>query len=368
MLMVCALLAFSFGLKCNEAFAQNNEQSLMETQRHSLKPKQTERASPHKDTTLESQGNRSPLNITLAFAQARLDYKSDRYGRMQGLLLKSHYEWHTTETDRVKLLYSYLGQQESVALTPSLDQLDQMTELVDNQGLGERSPYTYLSRPQVTQRALGWTQNMALGLQWHHEYNESFGMALSTGVNAQFMDKLEPNLSPWICVESQWRYLWLSLNYQGDPCLAINHAQSRLLMGLSLGRARLGLGWGVSRLESQPELLNMNLKDGGTLAWLSLPLNAAIYLEMSLTFTRFSKMWLDEQNELGPLSAFMVGLTWTGEQEIKELEAPKRNRNQTGTPIQPNSPNPQAPPQSQPLFTPNPLQPSSGPNSPSTPL
>ena len=73
--------------------------------------------------------------------------------------------------------------------------------------------------------------------------------------------------------------------------------------------------------------------------------------------------------ESGSLSAFMVGLTWTGEQEIKELEAPKRNLNPKGPQSRPGSPSQQTtPPQSQPLFTPNPLQPSSAPNAPSTPL
>ena len=368
-ILLSVVLACSFHLKYGKAHAQKSDQTPIESQTYSPKLRNREVVKPHSDSSLDSKKDNHPFNITLVFAQARLDYKSDRYGRMQGLLLKARYEWYTSAKNRVRLLYSYSGQQESVAVTPSLADLNQSPEQDDSQDLGVSSSYTYLNRPKLTQETLGWTQNMALGLQWHQDYTESSAIAMSIGVNSQFVNQIEPNLSPWICLESQWRYLWLSLNYQGDPCQAINHARSRFLMGMSLGRAKLGLGWGLSRLEQHNELLKTDLKDGGVLAWLSLPLNAAIYLEMSLAFTEASKLWLDKQNESGALSAFMVGLTWTGEQEIKELEAPKRNLNPKGTQSQPISPSqPTTSPSSQPLFTPNPLQPSSPPNSPSTPL
>ena len=67
----------------------------------------------------------------------------------------------------------------------------------------------------------------------------------------------------------------------------INQAQSRLMLGLSLGRARLGAGWGLSNLDDF-DLSNHSLldpKSRGAIAWLLLPLNASIYLEMSLAFT-----------------------------------------------------------------------------------
>ena len=143
------------------------------------------------------------------------------------------------------------------------------------------------------------------------------------------------------------------------------------MLGLSLGRAKLGAGWGLSNLE-RFDLSNQSIVNpatGGIIAWLLLPLNASIYLEMSLAFSKQSWLWLDMDRATGNQAGFMVGLTWTGESEIKELEAPKNKPTAPSPPLNPNSPTQEKTvPQSQPLFSPSPLQPSSLPNSPSAPL
>lgn len=319
----------------------------------------------------KSDKDRSPFNATLAFTQARIDYQANRYAQTQGVYVRSHYEWFINQLDRVSALLSYRGERESVVTTPAPSNFDQSSMLNDEGNLGVGSYYPSFKRPKDIRLNLGWVQNIALGLQWQKQLADEFSTALSLGVHSQFIGKAEFNLSPWLCLDGDWKYFWLSLSYQGDPCMGINHAQSRLMLGLSLGRARLGAGWELNNLDSF-DLSNHSLIDpepGGAIAWLLLPLNASIYLEMSLAFAKQAWLWLDENRETGDQAAFMVGLTWTGESEIKELEAPKKMPATPNLPLNSNSPTQEkAVPQSQPLFSPSPLQPNSHPNSPSKPL
>ena len=318
-----------------------------------------------------------PFHTTLAFSQTRYEYKNDRYGRTQALLIKSQYRWQVGKDKLLKLKGSYFAGRDSVFLTPSTTQIEQSTALGSEQALGATNTYagfgTQLDRPQTSQDHLGWLQRLSIGAQWQAGHRNQRYTAVSLGLVYLMSQKQQslPVISPWLCLDAQGEYLWISFMYQGEPCLVLHQAQAQLMMGLKLGRAKLGLGWGVSQ-QTEIDRLIEKAKQGGLAAWLSLPLNAAIYLEMSLNLMAQTQMLLDRVDELGASSTFMVGLTWTGESKELELEAPKTNAKQ---PYNQQSSPPVNPSQTQPLFSPSPLQgPRQGqpmpsrPSTPSTPL
>ena len=365
---VLKLLGNQFGifLLCfvcwiTEAQAVENEYAKKEEISSSKKPIRAQESTSEDENT--SKAKQSPINVTLAFAQARIDYSDERYAQTHGVYVRSNYDWPINQRNRVRVLFSYRWHQESIVITPASSNFDQNLMLNSEERVG--SYYPSFNRPGDTRHTLGWVQNAALGLQWQKKLTDDLSTALSLGFHSRYVDKIDFNFSPWLCLENHWKYFWLSLNYQGDPCMGMNHAQSRLMLGLSLGRAQLGAGWGSSSFDrfDLSDYSIDDLRSGGTIAWLLLPLNASLYLEMSLAFVKQSWLWLDTDRAIGSQAAFMIGLTWTGEREIKELEAPKKMPTQTNSPTQQNTV-----PQNQPLFSPSPLQPSSPSNSPSIPL
>lgn len=306
---------------------------------------------------------KEPFKLSMGYLRGRGDQTGQSYAISHGVTIDGTLMMYQGEWVKLSALLSYQGAYYTQYLTPSIEQIQSRSD-TDTSSIGLGAQRVDFSRPSEVSDEYGHENHLSLGLKIEREQytkeqkviRASVGFGLKRSVHSRESLHLgELTLSSqrqdfwktWGCGEISYGIIHLSASYGSAPCMGTREADIRLLIGGHFGRATLSLGWGSLARE---HIKDLTMKSG-PMAWLSMPLSAALYLQMSVWTVQNSKLspLIQEPNSDG-LSRhhFMVGLTWTGEELAPELSAEPNK-----SPSTPNHP-PQIP---QPNLSPPPLSP-----------
>lgn len=357
-------------------------------------PQRTDNTASDARSQVESQADgqatlprlRSPLEFSLGYLSHRADEASrddfDSYLSGDGLLLDARYRISPREISQSRrgrvnkaawgARMSYLTSRDQRSRTPT----SQALSLGDP---GSAVPTRAVAPPNASE-SLGWRHRVTLGVwgTWSSSSTQTFraslGLRWSRGDHPPL--SFSSAYEAWGCLDLRAEWVWASVIHRGDSCRGPAESGERALLGLALGRARLGAGWGVARWR---DLIDAPLDAGGALGWVKVPLSAPLYLELSAWYPRRLRVVQSTQFDAAQAGRmFSVALRWTGEREAPEREAPRApSRRGDQSPSSPHPgvprPSPSSPSLGSPLspFPSGPRSPSSSPppsQSPSTPL
>ena len=329
----------------------------------------------------------SALQLIMSYQSARVDLNETSYLTGHGGRLSAEYHHPPKKLKRAHLSLTgsltYVATSAQQHLTPSAMKLSEQSRVegevsAESSNFTPSAPTSLLQRPAEATQALGWGHRASLGLGLSLSAPSGQWSATARG-GVRWDDSSQDDVMNWACLRGHFGWLWISSAWRGDACLGLPDADVRAMLGVRLGRARLGGGWGVPYYDDH----GVRVSEGGALGWVSVPLSAPLYLELGVWYSR--QVWVDQalQREEQTVSGgrvFTVGLKWTGETSSPELEAPKpksapgaspQNPRQqlptspTSSPLSPSAP-PSFSPQPSPL---SPIRPSApGPSPSPTPL
>lgn len=294
------------------------------------------------------------LTITGAYMSHRERFNDRSYVTGQGGWIAGSVESIRYQRSKLSVNFGYRGHVYEQTLTPTTDVFEGGA---NDSSMVASSP---LARPSQVDYQLGAAHRLSMGVSLHKLLNDDssspFYAELSGGVvysrhtfnqlnqgETSSFTKAEKDWSPWLCLHTHYSWLWMSIGYEGDSCIGYREATLRALLGLKIGRASIGVGWG-SVIQNTIE----RLKDGGVIGSLWLPISAPLYLEMSVWSPKRSALRdvigikLNERS-----TSFSVGIKWTGEEYSGELKSespkqdPKTSPNALPSPLSPHQSMPQ---------------------------
>ena len=329
------------------------------------------KSTPSEGVPPESKDTESSERLTFAvsYLRGRGDRDHQSYTVLNGLYLDGAYKFYDTMPLSFSSLMTYRGGWFTGNVTPSAEEL---MSTADSPPIVTGAAYSQ-SRPSKVSAPLGTAHHLSVGMQLKLNDGSNVSASATVGVKRSFHRREKIKLEGfvesegqrdqwrvWGCSQAKMSLLWLSVSYGGDPCVGHQESYLRVLGGIHLGRSEIGMGWGSASREVNKSFIDR----GGPLAWVSLPLSAPLYLQMSVWRSHQGKslgpLGLDmEQNQVSS-DHFIVGLRWTGESIAPELRSKPKDekgasKSGVGTqqrPIQRPGLRPQAPSYSSPTTTP----------------
>ncbi len=238
-----------------------------------------------------------------------------------------------------KISLQYRWNQEKIFSTTRKTTSDMNTTgLSMSNGLNSMNAYETkrLSQSQKHLISMSFAKNILL---LKHDFFYQISLDPSLKMNSTQLS-IEMGYSHWL----QWKNLWFSLFVHSLAPWRIS--ENGMMMGLSIGRALFGLGWGWTNWHSHQEnvfkeILKFNLTDQnqGFIGAVSVPMNAAFHLHASLSLNLY---------DASSSTIMLAGIRWTGEKEIRESDEHlknqlKQNPLDPSLPSQPNQPSPNIP-------------------------
>lgn len=326
-----------------------------------------------KDQATEATALPFPFNISIGYLRHRSDTQSG-YRVGDGLRFGSSLELNHNVSGLSQVVWggrvAYLISSELAMTSPSAEMLNQTIQ--ERMSTSGGNIIQTLEPTDGVERELGWRHRAAIGLSLgiKREWS-SFISTVGVGLAQWRHDQKEASIYPVICADLKLGWVWSTFGWRGDLCQGQREAAARLLMGLQLGRARLGGGWGVFDLESAPQLLD----EGGPLANVNVPISGPLYLGLDAWFPNVGRLFgtysASERKLTREGWRWEITLTWTGEEMVPEIEKKSSSSPQQTLPAgKPSSPLQRQAPDQSPFMpnpsrlTPSPLNPQRGPPTP----